>query len=64
MRPGTIPGVQYKDRRGRFAARSQEFFGQDLDETREADGVLVEEGHDAQTQALLYLQRTNQGLTT
>lgn len=62
--PGTIPGVQYKNRRGRFAARSQELLGEDLDEAREADGVLVEKGHDAQTQALLYLHRTNQGLTT
>ncbi len=61
---GTIPGVEYKDRRGRFAARSQELLGEDLDEAREADGVLVEERHDAQTQALLHLHRTNQGLTT
>ncbi len=56
--------MQYKNRRGRFAARSQEFLGEDLDEAREADGVLVEKGHDAQTQALFYLQRTNQDLTT
>lgn len=56
--------MEYKDRRGRFAARSQELLGEDLDEAREADGVLVEEGHDAQTQALLYLHRTYQGLTT
>jgi len=62
--PGSIPGVQYKDRRGRLAARSQKLLGEDLDEAREADGVLVEERHDAQTQALLYLHRTNQGLTT
>ncbi len=40
--PGTIPGVEYKDRRRRFAARSQKFLGEDLDEAREADGVLVE----------------------
>ena len=55
--PGTIPGVQYKNRRGRFAARTQELLGEDLDEAREADGVLVEKGHDAQTQALLYLHK-------
>lgn len=47
--------MQDQNRRGRFAARTKELLGKDLNEACEADRVLVEEWHDAQTQTLLHL---------
>ena len=44
-----IPGMQNQDWRRHLAARPRELLRHDLYETGQADGVLVEERHDAQT---------------
>ena len=53
-----IPRVEHQDRRWHLAARSRELLGHDPNEASQADGVLVEEGHDAQTKTLLCLHTT------
>ena len=44
-----IPSMHHQDWRRHLAARSGELLGHDVKEACEADRVLVEEGHDAQT---------------
>lgn len=62
----SLLGAEHKDQGRRSAVGTQllgqgagEVLGEEpgqVDEAGEADGVLVEEGHDAQPQALLHLQ--------
>ena len=49
--------MQDQDRRRCFAAGPRELLRKNLDEACQADGMLVEERHDAQSQTLFHLDQ-------